>query len=42
MLLERYVTNNPQLEGSRDNILFSGTVLPPKPYINLHIEQNKK
>jgi metacaspase-1 len=33
---------NPQLEGSRDNILFSGTVLPPKPYINLKVEQNKK
>lgn len=32
---------NPQLEGSRDNILFSGTVLPPKPYINLKVEQKK-
>lgn len=32
---------NPQLEGSRDNILFSGTVLEPKPYINLKVEQRK-
>ena len=32
---------NPQLEGSRDNVLFSGTVLPPKPYINLKVEQKK-
>jgi hypothetical protein len=32
---------HPQLEGSRDNVLFSGTVLPAKPYINLHVEQSK-
>jgi metacaspase-1 len=32
---------HPQLEGSRDNILFSGTVLPPRPYINLQVEQRK-
>lgn len=32
---------NPQLEGSRDNVLFSGTVLPPKPYVNLKVERKK-
>jgi metacaspase-1 len=32
---------NPQLEGSRDNILFSGTVLEPKPYISLKIDDRK-
>lgn len=35
------VDQNPQLEGSRDNILFSGTVLPPQPYINLKVERDK-
>jgi hypothetical protein len=32
---------NPQLEGSRDNILFSGTVRPPQPYINLAVADRK-
>ncbi len=32
---------HPQLEGSRDNVLFSGTVLPVRPYLSLQVEQSK-
>jgi CHAT domain-containing protein/tetratricopeptide (TPR) repeat protein len=32
---------NPQLEGSRDNVLFSGVVRPPQPYINLAVADSK-
>lgn len=32
---------DPQLEGSRDNLLFSGVVRPPQPYINLAVDGRK-
>jgi hypothetical protein len=32
---------NPQLEGGRDTVLFSGTVLSPKSYINLKVDNRK-
>lgn len=32
---------NPQLEGNRDNVLFSGVVRPPQPYINLAVVGSK-
>lgn len=32
---------DPQLEGSRDNILFSGIARPPQPYINVGLDGSK-
>jgi len=32
---------DPQLEGSRDNILFSGIARPPQPYINVALDGSK-
>lgn len=31
----------PQLEGSRDNVLFSGVVRPPQPYINVGVREGR-
>lgn len=37
----RHEHQDPQLEGSRDNILFSGVARPPQPYINLIVDDRK-
>lgn len=37
----KHGNQDPQLEGSRDNILFSGVVRPPQPYINLEVKDGK-
>ena len=37
----RHDDQDPQLEGSRDNLLFSGVARPPQPYINLVVDGRK-
>lgn len=37
----RYRDQAPQLEGNRNNILFTGVVRPPQPYINLTVVGSK-
>lgn len=37
----QYRDQDPQLEGSRDNVLFSGVIRPPQPYINLAVDGSK-
>jgi hypothetical protein len=33
---------DPQLEGSRDNLLFSGIARPPQPYINITVDTTRR
>lgn len=37
----KHGNQDPQLEGSRDNVLFSGVVRPPQPYINVEVRDGK-
>ncbi len=40
-ITRRHEDQDPQLEGSRDNLLFSGAARPPQPYINLVVVNRK-
>lgn len=40
-ITRRINDQDPQLEGSRDNVLFSGVARPPQPYVNLTVEGRK-
>lgn len=40
-ITRRHEDQDPQLEGSRDNLLFSGVARPPQPYINLVVVGRK-
>lgn len=40
-ITRRHNDQDPQLEGSRDNLLFSGVARPPQPYINVTVDGRK-